>query len=512
MSKIIISYRRSSYDAIAGRIRDKFAAEYGSDAVYMDVDNIPFGTDFRRHIDNALTKGDLLVAVIGPKWLGPIRGRKPRIFDQTDPVRIEIETALKREIEVVPILVDGAKMPAPDELPDSISQLAYHNAAIVDAGRDFHQHMERVIRSINPLMRLQISSAPEKTYARIWKRVQNKWLKGLAVAATLGFGIFAFEQPFHQWLGALVAANVRSVDTAGLVPQNSKGDGRVRRVPAMSISPATIGKHVALVIGNGKYENAPRLPNTVNDAISVSDMFHSLGYTVITRTNIGSSAFSNALRAFHDEAVNADIAVVYYAGHGAEVAGINYLFGTDARIDTESDLKGEAVPFDAIVAATEGAKRLRLLILDACRDNPFVSAAHPDEHVRSLAVSERESIESITETGSKSTTVIGPATDGTTKSSHTEQVGLARVEAPSNTLIAYAAKAGQYAEDGNSEHSPFAAAIVKHLPTPNLDVRLALGLVRDEVLKITAGHQEPFIYGSLGGDMVSLAPALSTEK
>src|SRR5664279_1616132 len=126
MSKIIISYRRSFYDAIAGRIRDKFAAEYGSDAVYMDVDNIPFGTDFRRHIDNALTKGDVLVAVIGPKWLGPVRGRKPRIFDQTDPVRIEIETALKREIDVVPILVDGAKMPAPDELPENIRQLAYH--------------------------------------------------------------------------------------------------------------------------------------------------------------------------------------------------------------------------------------------------------------------------------------------------------------------------------------------------------------------------------------------------
>jgi uncharacterized caspase-like protein len=512
MSKIIISYRRSSYDAIAGRIRDKFAAEYGSDAVYMDVDNIPFGTDFRRHIDNALTKGDVLVAVIGPKWLGPIKGRKPRIFDQTDPVRIEIETALKREIEVVPILVDGAKMPAPDELPESINQLAYHNAAIVDAGRDFHQHMERVIRSMNPLMRSQIGSTPDKTYARVWKRIRSKWLQGLTVAATLGLGIFAFEQPFHQWLGPLATANFRSVDTAAPIPGNSKGDDRIGRVPAMSIAPAAIGKHVALVIGNGKYENVAHLQNTVNDAISVSDMFRSLGYTVITRTNIGISAFNNALRAFHDEAVNADIAVVYYAGHGIEVAGTNYLFGTDARVENESDLKREAVPFDAIIAATEGAKRLRLLILDACRDNPFVSAANPNEHARSLAVTERESLESIAGTGPESTTVTKPAADATTKSPQTKEKGLVRVEVPSNTLIAYAAKAGSFAEDGDSEHSPFALAIIKNLTTPDLDVRIALGRVRDEVFKSTAGHQEPFIYGSLGGDMVSLAPTLSTAK
>src|ERR1700674_4119218 len=153
MSKIVISYRRSFYDAIAGRIRDKLVSHYGNESVYMDVDNIPFGIDFRKHTNNALSEGDVVVAIIGPKWVGPVKGRKARIFDETDPVRVEIETALNREIVVVPILVDGARMPKPEELPDTINKLAFHNAATVDAGRDFHQHMERVIRSMDMVLK-----------------------------------------------------------------------------------------------------------------------------------------------------------------------------------------------------------------------------------------------------------------------------------------------------------------------------------------------------------------------
>jgi uncharacterized caspase-like protein len=347
-------------------------------------------------------------------------------------------------------------------------------------------------------MWLQTGTTPDKPPARVWTWTRIKWLQGLAVAASLGLAIFAFERPFHQWLGPLATANLRSVDTAAPVPQ--KGDERARRGSGMSIAPAAIGKHVALVIGNAKYENVARLPNTVNDAISVSDMFRSLGYTVITRTNIGSAAFHNALRAFHDEAVNADIAVVYYGGHGAEVAGINYLFGTDARVETESDLKKEAVPFDAILTATDGAKRLRLLILDACRDNPFLPPPspppYPNERTRSLTSSDSAPVDP----------VAGTATESK------KETGLVRVDAPSNTLIAYAAKAGSAALDGDSEHSPFALAIIKNLAMPGLDVRIALGRVRDEVLEHTGGRQEPFVYGSLGGDMVSLAPAISTAK
>jgi len=149
MPNIIVSYRRADSDAIAGRIRDKLADHYGADAVFMDIDSIPFGIDFRDHVKEALLRNDLLIAIIGPKWLGPAKGRRARIHDEDDPVRLEIEAALHRGIPVVPVLVGRSTIPRPADLPESLRDLSFRNAAEVDAGRDFHQHMERLIRSID---------------------------------------------------------------------------------------------------------------------------------------------------------------------------------------------------------------------------------------------------------------------------------------------------------------------------------------------------------------------------
>jgi hypothetical protein len=151
MATIIVSYRRADGDAIAGRIRDRLANSFGDDSVYMDIDSIPFGLDFREHIKKALLQTEILVAVIGPNWIGQ-REDGTRISDETDPVRIEVETALQRNIPVIPVLVGGASMPKPSELPDGLKDLAFRNAAAVDGGRDFHQHMDRLIRSIEKLI------------------------------------------------------------------------------------------------------------------------------------------------------------------------------------------------------------------------------------------------------------------------------------------------------------------------------------------------------------------------
>ena len=149
MAHITISYRRADSDAIAGRIRDRIAAHFGDESVFMDIDSIPFGFDFREHIQEALAQNDILVAIIGPKWLGPGKGAGLRIMELTDPVRIEIETALKHGSAIIPVLVGGAVMPEPTELPEGLKDLAFRNAAEVDAGRDFNQHMERLIRSMD---------------------------------------------------------------------------------------------------------------------------------------------------------------------------------------------------------------------------------------------------------------------------------------------------------------------------------------------------------------------------
>ena len=477
MSKLVISYRRSSYDAIVGRIRDKLVAHYGDDAVYMDVDNIPYGIDFRQHINAALNEGDVVIAVIGPKWLGPIRGRKARIFDETDPVRVEIETALNRGIAVVPILVDGAKMPKPADLPGSISKLAYHNAATVDAGRDFHQHMDRVIRSMEfVLKRPEAGEGSAKPPARrLFSRRAGVVASAVAGVLLLAVGIFAAQPLLHERFGKTPAGIGRAVDPVAAVAKEAKAPKSADPLPSIA---ANMGRRVALVVGNADYKNAPRLQNTVNDAVAISDLLRSMGFSAITRTNVGNREFGNALRAFQDEAEKSDIATVFYAGHAVEISGTNYLIPVDAIVSSATDLASHAIAFDAIFSAIAGARTLRLVFLDACRDNPFASAP------RSRGIS-----------------VVKPEP----RKISIEKVGLSPVEVRlQNTLVAYAAKAGSVAMDGDGIHSPFTAALLKHLGTPDLDIRIVLGRVRDEVYRATKGQQEPFFYGSLGGEVFPL--------
>ncbi len=243
-------------------------------------------------------------------------------------------------------------------------------------------------------------------------------------------------------------------------------------------SSALAEKRVALVIGNSNYRNVARLPNPEKDANSISKLFRDSGFdTVVTSTNVGNLDFKRAIRKFEDAAYEADIAVVFYAGHGIEVGGINYLVPVDAKLATDRDAEDEAISLNRVVESVEGAKRLRLVILDACRNNPFVAT-----------MKRRSALRSVTS-------------------------GLGKVEPTStDTLIAYAAKGGSTAEDGEGAHSPFTTALLDNLVVPGLDIRLAFGRVRDEVLKITNRRQEPFVYGSLGGGNIALVPAPEKPK
>ena len=152
MPKLIISYRRSDSDAFAGRIRDRLAARFGEESVFIDVDNIPFGKDFRVHIQEALAEADAVLVIIGPKWLGGSKGGHSRIKDDNDPVRIEVETALNNRLPTVPILVGQTNMPKPEQLPQSLRDFAFINAAPVDTGRDFHRDLTRVITSLEMMI------------------------------------------------------------------------------------------------------------------------------------------------------------------------------------------------------------------------------------------------------------------------------------------------------------------------------------------------------------------------
>jgi uncharacterized caspase-like protein len=238
-------------------------------------------------------------------------------------------------------------------------------------------------------------------------------------------------------------------------------------------SAALADRRIALVIGNGKYENAGVLANPVNDADALADLLTKAGFdSVDRRRDLGVVEFKRAVREFVDRAANADVAVVYYSGHGLEIGGVNYLIPVDAKLMSVLDMEDEAVSLDRVLAAAGRVKKLSLIILDACRENPFHPAADAAGVTRGVSM------------------------------------GLAGVgPTVADTLIAFAAKAGSVSYDGDGRNSPFTTALLKYITQPGLDIRLALGKVRDDVLRATNHRQEPYVYGSLGGENVALVPA-----
>ena len=155
MPRICLSYRRSDSAAIVGRIYDRLVERYGANSIFIDLSGIPYGADFRMHIESVFRETDLLLAAIGPKWLGESADGAARIADRGDPVRAEIYTALRWHVLVIPVLVDGAKMPTAEQLPRNIKDLAFRNAIVVDSGVDFHLHMERLLAAIDQALGLE---------------------------------------------------------------------------------------------------------------------------------------------------------------------------------------------------------------------------------------------------------------------------------------------------------------------------------------------------------------------
>jgi uncharacterized caspase-like protein len=225
-----------------------------------------------------------------------------------------------------------------------------------------------------------------------------------------------------------------------------------------------LGRRVALVIGNGRYDHVATLPHAINDAEALARALETTGFQSVTlRENLTRDQMLSALTEFAKVADTADWAAVYYSGHGIESRGINYMVPVDAQLRVDRDVDLEAVDVGKILSAIDGARRLRLVILDACRDNPFLEQMKRTYATRSITR------------------------------------GLARVEPEAGVLIVYAAKHGEVALDGIGQNSPFATALLNRMQTPNLELRRLFDLVRDDVMATTNRRQQPFSYGSLSG-------------
>jgi hypothetical protein len=231
--------------------------------------------------------------------------------------------------------------------------------------------------------------------------------------------------------------------------------------------PTTVGdfgRRVALVIGNGKYEHVPTLPNATNDAEALAKALEETGFQSVTlKTNLTRDQMNSALADFSKLADTADWAAVYYSGHGIESRGENYMIPIDAQLKVDRDVELETVEVTKVLSAIEGARKIKLIILDACRDNPFLNQMKRTVASRSITR------------------------------------GLAPIEADAGVLIVYAAKHGETALDGEGNHSPFATALINRIRTPNLEIRRLFDLVRDDVLATSGRRQQPFTYGSVSG-------------
>jgi tetratricopeptide (TPR) repeat protein len=230
--------------------------------------------------------------------------------------------------------------------------------------------------------------------------------------------------------------------------------------PAAPVA-AVQGRRVALVIGNAAYKSVPPLLNPEHDADAIAASLRATGFAQVTVVSDASrEQMVDALRAFASEAEQADWAVVYYSGHGLEVNGTNYLVPVDAKIATDRDVQFAAVPLDQVMASVDGAKKLKLVLLDACRNNPFV----PQMRI----------------TAPTDTTVASTASGGGAAPTRSIGLGLAEIKVSGATLVVYAAKHGQTALDGEGNDSPFAVAVVQRIATPNIEINKLFRLVRDE--------------------------------
>lgn len=240
------------------------------------------------------------------------------------------------------------------------------------------------------------------------------------------------------------------------------------------------GRRVALVVGNSAYRRVPELINPRNDANAVAAALRNVGFDAVVQvSDTTREKLAEALRTFAAEAARADWAMVYYAGHGIEVNGRNYLLPVDARLAADRDVLSEAVPLDAVMASLEGVRKLKLVVLDACRDNPFAP--------------QMQRTATVADAGASVPTV------GSTMATRSIGRGLGEVKVSGASLVVFAAKHGQTALDGEGGNSPFAIALVQRIATPGVEINKIFRLVRDDVMEATAGRQEPFTYGSLPG-------------
>jgi tetratricopeptide (TPR) repeat protein len=312
---------------------------------------------------------------------------------------------------------------------------------------------------------------PQYLYAYRY-RAETYESKGDLTAALADFRVALSLDPDQRQVGAReaaegiarveqkLAANAGGTKVAVATPQASQ--------PGVASVVVPIGRRVALVIGNSKYQHATQLRNPSNDAADITQALRKLGFDAIEGRDLDRHGMEDKIREFGRKLEGADLALLFYAGHGMQVDGKNYLVPIDAKLERAGDLSLDTIEVGQILAQMEAEKRVNLVFLDACRDNPLARSFS-----RSL--------------GTRSTSVGS---------------GLAAIQSAIGTMITYATQPDNVALDGDGRNSPFTTALLKHVATPGLEISALMKRVRADVIAATHEKQVPWDHSSLVGDVI----------
>ena len=229
----------------------------------------------------------------------------------------------------------------------------------------------------------------------------------------------------------------------------------------------------ALVIGNSNYRNTSVLPNSVNDARSMAQALRSLNFEVMLGTDVDGSRFRDMVARFSRDLRPGDVSLLYYAGHGLQADGENFLLPVDAELRRPSDLALETERLQDIIGALTAESNTAIVLLDACRDNPIIQKLSSSNATRSISIGK----------------------------------GLSAFDAGRGVFIGFATQPGNVAYDGATEHSPFTAALLRHIATPSIDVEILMRRVRMDVMARTGGLQIPWSNSSLVEPGFSFKPS-----
>jgi hypothetical protein len=471
MAGIFINYRRDDAPGVAGRLFDRLSKNFSQSEMFIDVDTMKPGLDFVKQLDEQVSRCDVVLAVIGPSWLNAKDEKGRRKLDlQRDPVRIELSSALKREIPVIPVLVNGTAMPAEDDLPDDLKSLANRHSR-------FAADSEAVIRALNGIL-------PNR----------NRRRHLIAVAAAAALCLLGGALLMHLIDAQPDSQQNKRTQTAGPIASSSAQVRPERPAAPVALQPDAISgaivtsipfprtpsgtqasppsagaARIALVIGNSRYPDADApLKTPINDARLIGGGLKSAGFDVVVGENLAGTAMRQLLDQFYGRIQAHSVALLFFSGYGVQSLRQTYLIPVDAQIWVEADIRRDGFRLEAILEEIHGrGADIKIVLIDASRRNPFE---------RRFRIS---------------------------------SAGLAPVDAPIRTLVMYSGATSSVQEDSTSENSLFVLELLKNVGIPDLKAEEALNRARIAITTATRYGQVPWVSSSLAENF-TLSPGSET--